>query len=119
MVTTTRVPAASTAMDAGSAASASISGHPAAAAGRAARASSNRARERPADPARIDPALYPRLFCYVTTAAAAADCPNGPPPMNGACDAGACRGNGNGGHLYGTALSPDQKRALIEHLKTF
>ncbi len=39
--------------------------------------------------------------------------------MNGACAAGPCRGNGNGGHLYGTALPPDEKRALIEHLKTF
>ena len=39
--------------------------------------------------------------------------------MNGACDAGPCRGNGNGGHLYGTDLPPDEKRALIEHLKTF
>lgn len=28
------------------------------------------------------------------------------------------RGNGNSGHLWGTTLSPDQKRALIEHLKT-
>ncbi|HZD04101.1 MAG TPA: hypothetical protein VE173_04260, partial [Longimicrobiales bacterium] len=28
-------------------------------------------------------------------------------------------GNGNGGHLYGTALPPDQKRALLEYLKTF
>ena len=27
-------------------------------------------------------------------------------------------GNGNGGHLYGTALSGDEKRALIEYLKT-
>jgi hypothetical protein len=71
------------------------------------------------DPARIDPALHPRLFCYVTTAAAAGGCPNGAPPMNGACDAGPCRGNGNGGHLYGTALPADEKRALIEHLKTF
>jgi hypothetical protein len=71
------------------------------------------------DPGRIDPALHPRLFCYVTTAAAAAGCPGTAPPMNGACDAGPCRGNGNGGHLYGTALPPDDKRALIEHLKTF
>jgi len=27
-------------------------------------------------------------------------------------------GNGNGGHLYGTALSPAEKEALIEYLKT-
>jgi len=30
----------------------------------------------------------------------------------------ALRGNGNGGHLYGTGLSDDNKRALIEYLKT-
>ncbi len=28
------------------------------------------------------------------------------------------RGNGNGGHLYGTDLSADDKRALIEFVKT-
>jgi hypothetical protein len=27
-------------------------------------------------------------------------------------------GNGNGGHLWGTALSPSEKNALIEYLKT-
>ena len=27
-------------------------------------------------------------------------------------------GNGNGGHLYGTDLSPAEKEALIEYLKT-
>ena len=27
-------------------------------------------------------------------------------------------GNGNGGHLYGTTLSPEIKRALLEYLKT-
>jgi hypothetical protein len=26
-------------------------------------------------------------------------------------------GNGNGGHLYGTDLTPDEKKALIEYLK--
>ena len=71
------------------------------------------------EPALIDPGLHPRLFCYVTTAEAAADCPAGAPPMHGACDAGPCRGNGNGGHLYGVDLPPEEKRALIEHLKTF
>ena len=40
--------------------------------------------------------------------------------MNGTCDAGPCRGNGNGGHLYGhRRCRPTEKRALIEHLKTF
>jgi hypothetical protein len=29
------------------------------------------------------------------------------------------RGNGNGGHLYGTDLGPEQKAALVEFLKTF
>lgn len=28
------------------------------------------------------------------------------------------RGNGNGGHLYGTTRSPDEKNALVEYLKT-
>ena len=28
------------------------------------------------------------------------------------------RGNGNGGHLYGTQLSPDEKWQLVEHMKT-
>ncbi len=28
-------------------------------------------------------------------------------------------GNGNGGHLYGTALTADDKRAIVEYLKTF
>jgi hypothetical protein len=28
------------------------------------------------------------------------------------------RGNGNGGHTYGTDLDPDDRRALIEFLKT-
>ena len=27
-------------------------------------------------------------------------------------------GNGNAGHIYGTALSPGEKRALVEYLKT-
>jgi hypothetical protein len=28
------------------------------------------------------------------------------------------RGNGNGGHDYGTALSPQEKDALVEYMKT-
>ena len=28
------------------------------------------------------------------------------------------RGNGNGGHLYGTTLPPEQKDQLLEYLKT-
>jgi mono/diheme cytochrome c family protein len=60
-----------------------------------------------------------RLFCYVVDAAEAWRCPAGAPPMNGVCEAGACKGNGNQGHLYGTWLSDDEKRALIAHLRTF
>jgi hypothetical protein len=29
------------------------------------------------------------------------------------------RGNGNGGHLYGTELAEGEKRALVEYPKTF
>ena len=71
------------------------------------------------DPDDIDPSVRPLLFCYVTRADAAALCPAEVPPMNGTCDGGVCRGNGNGGHLWGTELPPDDKRALIEYLKTF
>ena len=70
-------------------------------------------------PGRIDPDLYGRLFCVVTAAGAAADCPAGVPPMNGTCDGGPCLGNGTGGHRYGTTLPAGEKRALVEHLKTF
>lgn len=70
-------------------------------------------------PARIDPARRDRLFCFVTHAAGAWRCPSSVPEMNGACSAGPCKGNGNQGHLYGTGLSDADKRALIEHLKTF
>jgi hypothetical protein len=28
-------------------------------------------------------------------------------------------GNGNGGHLYGTALTDEQKAAVVEYMKTF
>jgi hypothetical protein len=28
------------------------------------------------------------------------------------------RGNGNGGHTYGTALSIEEREALLEYLKT-
>jgi len=37
---------------------------------------------------------------------------------DGWCLDTAGRGNGNGGHLYGTALSPDDQDALVEYLKT-
>ena len=28
-------------------------------------------------------------------------------------------GNGNGGHVYGTTLTDEDKRAIVEYLKTF
>ena len=28
-------------------------------------------------------------------------------------------GNGNGGHVYGTTLNDDDKRAIVEYMKTF
>ncbi len=71
------------------------------------------------DPADIPADVRDRLFCYVTEADALDECPAGAPPMNGACDDGPCRGNGNGGHLYGVRLPDGDKRALKEFLKTF
>ena len=41
--------------------------------------------------------LYQRYFCFDTR----------------------LRGNGNGGHTYGTALPAPDKRALLEHLRSF
>ncbi len=58
------------------------------------------------------------LFCFQTRLSAT--CDGDPPPQNVvACRSGFCPGNGNGGHLYGTNLAPEEKRALIEYLKTF
>ena len=71
------------------------------------------------DPAAIDPAEHARLFCFIAHADGAAGCPAGVPEMNGTCPSGSCPGNGNGGHLWGTELPEEQKRALIEYLKTF
>ena len=71
------------------------------------------------DPAEIPAERHKELFCYVTEAAGLDRCPAGAPEMNGACDGGPCRGNGNGGHLYGVYLPDADKRALIEFLKTF
>jgi hypothetical protein len=28
-------------------------------------------------------------------------------------------GNGNGGHIYGTTLTDDEKQAIVEYMKTF
>lgn len=58
------------------------------------------------------------LFCFQTRAAAAGGCAR-EPENNGACSATGCKGNGNGGHVYGTNLGEAEKRALIEYLKTF
>ena len=58
------------------------------------------------------------LFCYQTRLATADSCAN-PPKNNGTCTTWSCRGNGNGGHLYGTTLPEADKRALVEYLKTF
>ncbi len=88
----------------------------------------------------LDPAKRPAVFYtgydvydykdvgFVTkpccAVGSAADCVQ---PGTGACvpagqgwryDTGA-RGNGNGGHTYGANLTPAQKDALIEYLKTF
>jgi hypothetical protein len=71
------------------------------------------------EPDRIDPSLHDRLFCYVTHERGLADCPAGAPQMNGVCDGGTCKGNGNQGHLYGVYLPDEDKLALIEYLKTF
>ncbi len=70
-------------------------------------------------PSRIPPGTAAHLFCYVTRAGGEALCPARVPEMRGACADGPCRGNGAEGHLYGTDLPPEDKRALIEHLKTF
>jgi hypothetical protein len=75
-------------------------------------------------PERIPPEKQLKLFCYVTHDGA--KCPPGMPeqeppgkPYKCSGEGGECQGNGNGGHLYGTSLTADEKRALIEHLKTF
>ena len=72
-------------------------------------------------PEKIPKEMHAKLFCYVTRAGAT--CPAGTPKQGSsyACEreSGICRGNGNGGHSYGTSLNDDQKRALIEYMKTF
>ncbi len=59
------------------------------------------------------------LFCFMTDQAGRAQCGGNAPNNNGTCDGGVCKGNGSGGHLYGTTLADSDKRALIEYLKTF
>jgi RoxA-like, cytochrome c-like/Cytochrome c len=75
-------------------------------------------------PEKIPQAVQGKLFCYVTHEGADSRCPAGKRPVQGAkykCDPGGgiCKGNGNLGHAFGTDLSDDHKRDLIEHLKTF
>lgn len=59
------------------------------------------------------------LFCFAVNAAGEAACGVDKPENNNSCEGGACKGNGNAGHEYGTDLGPSEKSALIEYLKTF
>jgi len=75
-------------------------------------------------PEKIPQERRAKLFCFTTHASA--NCPpetplQEPPRKPYKCTGagGECQGNGNGGHLYGTSLTLEEKRALIEHLKTF
>ncbi len=69
-------------------------------------------------PERIPASEHSSLFCYQTRLGTSPSCAR-EPENNGVCTYGGCPGNGNGGHLYGTMLSTEDKRALIEYLKTF
>lgn len=62
---------------------------------------------------------WTHAFCYMTDGGQKSFCKNKLPKNNELCDGGSCPGNGNAGHLYGTHLRPEEKSALIEHLKTF
>ena len=46
-------------------------------------------------------------------------CTPGQPPPQGFCYDTRLPGNGNGGHVYGAALSPPEKDDLIAYLLTF
>lgn len=70
-------------------------------------------------PDQISEGSKPNLFCYATDANGLAQCGSSAPDNRGTCDARTCKGNGNYGHDYGTALSDTDKDALIEYLKTF
>ena len=67
----------------------------------------------------ISQGTRPLLFCYATNAEGLAQCGANAPDNRGTCDAKTCKGNGNLGHDYGTALGAPEKDALIEYLKTF
>jgi hypothetical protein len=60
-----------------------------------------------------------KLFCLATNAQGETACGADRPQNNDTCDALTCKGNGNGGHEYGTELAEPDKNALIEYLKTF
>lgn len=68
---------------------------------------------------RIPGAERAKLFCYQTRKVVPSICGEAQPENNGTCSFATCAGNGNGGHLYGTALAEADKRALVEYLKTF
>jgi hypothetical protein len=70
-------------------------------------------------PDQIPDDVKPGLFCFATNEAGLAQCKANAPDNRGTCDAKTCKGNGNLGHDYGTALSVAEKDALIEYLKTF
>lgn len=70
-------------------------------------------------PEEISEGTKPYLFCYATRAGGLARCGADAPDNRGTCDVRTCKGNGNFGHEYGTALSETEKSALIEYLKTF
>jgi len=75
-------------------------------------------------PEKIPAATRNRLFCFVTHASGTCGERRAQDPAQDKSykctgEDGECKGNGNGGHLYGTALTVEEKRALIEHLKTF
>ncbi len=70
-------------------------------------------------PDQIPDAAKSQLFCYAANAAGLAQCGANAPDNRGTCDATTCKGNGNGGHDYGTSLADADKDALIEYLKTF
>jgi hypothetical protein len=70
-------------------------------------------------PSEISGDLKKSLFCYAVNSAGEALCNDPKLDNRGTCNAATCKGNGNGGHVYGTTLSDEQKYALIEFLKTF
>jgi cytochrome c553 len=73
-------------------------------------------------PEMIPPDTAKRLFCQAADRWGEAKCAaaGGRLPLNNdTCADGICKGNGNGGHLYGIYLPESDKDDLIEYLKTF